>query len=212
MTPQQVDARIQAFMASGQFNLNRIPYHVHNGKDSPFIYLPTMQYSGYIQGDGTLSRTRPYPSGWSGSRTGNGAYLITHSINSTFYTVDASMVATSGNPRPMIPVISSQGATSFALVWFAPGLLTATGAISGTSTTLSANWQDATGSYLAAFSDGETKTVSLTNGATTCTWTGSLANTCDPSFSVSLDTTFNFTLTHVTNTKPGWPLYNKNAT
>ncbi len=215
LTPQDtvaIDQRIQAYMASGQFNLNRVPFHTHNGKDSPFIFLPTVQYAGLLNSDGTLSRVYPFPSGWSRARTGNGVYTITHNLNTTFYSVVATPIASAANVRAMTAVLSNVNANSFTVAMFAPGLLTATGAISGTSLTLSAAWQDPSGSYIAMFSDGEFKTVTLTNGATTCSWTGSLTNTCDPSFAVTLDTVFNFVLTHVTNTKPGWPLYNKNAT
>lgn len=215
LTPQdrqEVQAMIQATKANEQFSLNRMPFHTHNGKDSPFIYLPTVAYAGYIQGDGTLSRTAPFPSGWNLSHPGNGQYGIQHNLGSTFYVVTATAIGVSANARPMVPRVTSRGANDFTITWYAPGMLTATAAISGASCTLSSNWQGTTGSYLIMFSDNESKVVTLTNGATTCTWSGNLTNTCDPAMSVSLETTFQFVLTHVSNTKAGWPLYNKNAT
>lgn len=198
--------------ASSQFKLSRVDFHTHNGKDSPFIFSPTAAYAGLIQGDGTLSRTAPFPSGWSFTHPGNGQYGIQHNLGSTFYVVTATAVGVTANARPMVPRVTSAGANDFTITWFAPAMLTATGVISGTSATLSSNWQGSTGSYIVMFSDNETKVVTLTNNAATCTWTGSLTNTCDPAMSVSLETTFQFVLTHVSNTKAGWPLYNKNAT
>lgn len=45
-----------------------------------------------------------------------------------------------------------------------------------TSATLSGNWTGVTGGYTVGFSDAEIKTVTLTSGATTATWTGGLTN------------------------------------
>lgn len=47
----------------------------------------------------------------------------------------------------------------------------------GTSATLTSNWGLSTGAYTVFFSDGESRSVTLTNGATTATWTGSLTGT-----------------------------------
>lgn len=55
------------------------------------------------------------------------------------------------------------------------------GATSGTvsqfnwSGTTSAFWQGATGAYPVTFADGETRSVTLTNGASTASWTGALS-------------------------------------
>lgn len=54
------------------------------------------------------------------------------------------------------------------------GALTFTGGPSGTSATLNANWPNVTGIYRVQFSDGEVRQVTLTNGATTATWSGAL--------------------------------------
>lgn len=68
------------------------------------------------------------------------------------------------------------GATTFAQM---PGNipLVFTAAPTGASATLAATWNNTTGSYLVVFSDWESRTVTLTNAATTATWTGSLAGT-----------------------------------
>lgn len=45
----------------------------------------------------------------------------------------------------------------------------------GTSSALAVNWGHTSGTYLAQFSNNEVRYVTLTNGATTCTWAGALA-------------------------------------
>ena len=45
-----------------------------------------------------------------------------------------------------------------------------------TSATLSGNWSQPSGTYNITFSDAEVRSCTLTNGATTCTWTGGLNN------------------------------------
>lgn len=47
----------------------------------------------------------------------------------------------------------------------------------GTSATLAASWPGTTGSYTVVFSTYESRTVTLTNAATTATWSTSLAGT-----------------------------------
>lgn len=46
-----------------------------------------------------------------------------------------------------------------------------------TSATLTSNWVGTTGTQTVTFSDGETRTATFTNGATTMTWSGGLINT-----------------------------------
>lgn len=68
-----------------------------------------------------------------------------------------------------------------------PSLLTftATLAAAATSGTLAANWTRPTGGYAVTLSNGETRTITLTNGATTATWSGGLANICQAAATVS---------------------------
>jgi hypothetical protein len=58
-----------------------------------------------------------------------------------------------------------------AAVTFTAGILAA-----ATSATLSVVWPNASGSWQVQFSDGETRAVTFTNGATTATWSGGLSN------------------------------------
>lgn len=101
--------------ASSQFSLNRIPFHSHNGKDSPSIVFPTLTYSGYVTSDGKKSRTRPFPPGWGITRVSAGLYTITHKLNTSFYVVNAI-----GNDTTQICVpkylISTSG-NSFQILW-----------------------------------------------------------------------------------------------
>lgn len=56
---------------------------------------------------------------------------------------------------------------------------------SGASTAIASNWTGTTGSYLVVFSDWESRTVTLTNNATTATWTGSLVGS--PTVTATID-------------------------
>lgn len=71
-----------------------------------------------------------------------------------------------------------------------------TAAPSGASATLTTNWTGATGSYTVVFSDFESRSVTLTNAATTATWTGNL--TGSPTATATVD---GYT------TPPGAPTY-----
>jgi hypothetical protein len=46
----------------------------------------------------------------------------------------------------------------------------------GGAPTTNANWNGATGNWIVNFSNGEQRLVALTNGATTCTWSGALSS------------------------------------
>lgn len=59
-------------------------------------------------------------------------------------------------------------------------------AASATSATLATAWASPTGSYTVLFSDGSTKSATLTNGATTMTWAGGLTQAVLGQFNVSI--------------------------
>lgn len=56
---------------------------------------------------------------------------------------------------------------------------------SGTSATLAANWTGTTGAYLVVFSDWQSRSVTLTNAATTATWSTALVGT--PTATATID-------------------------
>lgn len=63
--------------------------------------------------------------------------------------------------------------------------LTASPAAGATSATLVTAFPYITGTFAATFSDGETRTVTLTAAATTVTWSGGLVSAVQPSISVA---------------------------
>ncbi len=82
----------------------------------------------------------------------------------------------------------TNGSTSVTWTPALPGILYYTvNAISSgdTSATLGTAWAFPTGSYLISFSDGSTKTATLTLNATTMTWAGGLSNNVLGQFNVS---------------------------
>lgn len=64
---------------------------------------------------------------------------------------------------------------------------TATTSISGgaTSLTLTGNWGGITDTYEITFSNGDTRTVNLTNGSTAVTWTGGLSSTATTALQIN---------------------------
>lgn len=66
-----------------------------------------------------------------------------------------------------------------------PYTFTASLAASATSATLSTAWAFPTGSYVISFSDGSTKTATLTLNSTAVTWSGGLAEAVGTTFYVS---------------------------
>ncbi|HYB63631.1 MAG TPA: hypothetical protein VEC59_00060, partial [Steroidobacteraceae bacterium] len=73
-----------------------------------------------------------------------------------------------------------------------PVTFTAALAAGATSGTLAAAWSNATGAYLVTFSDGESASVTLTNAATTATWSTALANAVTVSANASVPTASNW--------------------
>lgn len=75
----------------GRFGLNTIPFHTHNGTDSPSIFSPTIVYTGYVPADGLVNDS-PFvflPTGWTVELQAGYIYKITHNLNTDFYTVTA---------------------------------------------------------------------------------------------------------------------------
>ena len=120
----------------------------------------------------------------------------------------------------LIPILALAGNAPFGIFGGAPTFATLPGnlaltfasAPSGSSTAITPSWQGTTGSYLVVFSDWESRSVTLTNGATTATWTGALVGT--PTVNAAIDgytatpasPTFGFTsdLGLVLSTGSGW--------
>jgi hypothetical protein len=101
-------------------------------------------------------------------------------LNDMYFTRPANTGSFDNNP---IVDASASGTLTFAS---GPG----SGSTSGT---LAANWTQPTGAYNVTFSDGEVRSVTLTNGATTATWTGGLSNTVTTAATLPFETIFSDT-------------------
>lgn len=204
MTPDQVqkmiDAAIKANAQQQQYGPAVVPFHTHNGIDSATIKSPITSYMGQVAINGGAGPI--FPKGWTCKETGFGQYTITHNLGyqDKNYTVFASSVDTIAN---YIIVNATSGNTyqnEFIIQWaqlYNP-FVALTGSLSSgaTSATLSSTWPGPTGSYLVNFSNGDIRLVTLTNGATTATWTPGISSAATNSFAASLlaNVSFMFTL------------------
>lgn len=85
-----------------RFGVNNIPFHTHNGIDSPSIFSPTITYTGYIPSDGLVNQT-PFvflPTGWTVELQFPGTtdiYKVTHNLGTSFYSVVVNQVGPGGS-------------------------------------------------------------------------------------------------------------------
>lgn len=103
----------------------------------------------------------------------SGVYLTTFSTGETravTYALNSTAVSWTG-------ALTTTPTTAFSVTAGANAVITFTAAPSGTSATLTASWARASASYMVYFSDGETRSVQLTNGQTTASWTTALTGT-----------------------------------
>ena len=82
---------IQRSAGQSQFRLNAIPFHTHNGTDSPYVFTSTVQYTGYVPSDADISGASIdgfllFPQGWT-MEVASDTYTITHNLNTEYYTV-----------------------------------------------------------------------------------------------------------------------------
>ena len=107
--------------------------------------------------------------------------------------IKAALAAADTGPWVFIDPLTDSWYNSAGGSWTGSGLPWVTGSskvtnnlsftaaiLAAESTTLSSNWTGTTGTYSVLFSDGNLRTVTLTNGATTATWTGQGAVTGTP--------------------------------
>lgn len=108
------------------------------------------------------------------------------------WTNPSGQISTTFSDGEIRNVTYTNGSTSMSWQGGLIGLqfqLTTTVASGGTSATLLTPWAYITGSYLIQFSDGEQKTVTLTNLSTAVSWTGGLAGLVQAYFNTSVITT-----------------------
>lgn len=93
MTPDQVQQMITTALTSydqnQRFGVSTVPFHNHNGINSPVIKTPVTSYVGYIGPDGETGAI--FPKGWSVQYTNVGGvqpnYTIFHNLGNTNYTI-----------------------------------------------------------------------------------------------------------------------------
>jgi len=92
-------------------------------------------------------------------------------------TGDAGIVSTNWNKNTYSTAVVSAGALQLGLTSpFDVSTYSFTGAVAGgaTSATLSENWAEASGNFTIRFSNTDERVCTLTNGLTSCTWSGGL--------------------------------------
>lgn len=103
-----------------RFQLTPVAKHVHNGGDSPFIYMPTVAYTGAISYSGRPYNILPFPSGWKIEKgsTNSGRYRITHNLGTTLYTVVVIQLKTTPpNPDNAAGSVFNMGPKTFEVEW-----------------------------------------------------------------------------------------------
>ena len=195
----QVRQMIQAFAQQQQFGPAIVPFHDHNGINSPTIKSPITSYMGQVAINGGAGPI--FPQGWTCKETGFGQYTITHNLGyqDNNYTVFASSVDTVANyiiTNATNPNYQNEFVIQWAQLYNPFVSLTGSVAVGATSATLSSSWPGPTGPYLVNFSNGLIRIVTLTNSATTATWTTGLQSAATSTISASLlaNASFMFTL------------------
>jgi hypothetical protein len=95
---------------AAQFAVPKVPYHEHNGVDSPSLNPPVATYIGFVPYDITdVTLQYILPGGWSLRYDGVGIYTIIHNLgkisNQNFYAFVAN--ATQSTNVVVIPVITT---------------------------------------------------------------------------------------------------------
>lgn len=97
-----VQDEIKRNEGTGRFGLKSIPFHTHNGTDSPSIFSPTITYTGYVPSDGLVNQS-PFvflPTGWKVELMFPGTtdiYKITHNLGTSFYSVIVNQAGPGGS-------------------------------------------------------------------------------------------------------------------
>lgn len=92
--------------SNGRFGLQNIPYHIHNGADSPTVFQPNITYIGWISDVGTPILL---PKGWTSSG-GVGIYVVTHNLgNNALYVVTANASADTGSGFDVVAISNPNG-------------------------------------------------------------------------------------------------------
>jgi hypothetical protein len=100
------------------YTFQNVPFHTHNGIDSPNVYQPQITYTGTVTYLGQAFRNLPFPDGWSVARAGTGVYSVTHGLNTLLYTVMVTQLLTTPPDALAIPIVIDLSAIGFTVRWF----------------------------------------------------------------------------------------------
>jgi hypothetical protein len=79
---------VQRGAAASRFNVQSIPYHVHNGVDAPQVFSPTLTYVGRVPYDLTEPGLEYIlPVGWTIINHGGNYYEVVHNLDTFSYVV-----------------------------------------------------------------------------------------------------------------------------
>lgn len=124
---QTIQTEISKAGSAARFNVQGIPQHVHNNIDAPFAYQPSLSYTGTVlEGDaiGPVSPTPLlFPNGWTvdfqdTSSPSAGAYIVTHSLNTDYYSVVVTPLENNPNNPTFVGVNIQTNPSNFLLYFF----------------------------------------------------------------------------------------------
>lgn len=106
-----VRQEIRSNQGRNEYRVNDVPFHTHNGTDSPFAYNPYNVYVGLIQED---SFPLILPSGWTVDHVSTGIYNINHNLGTDLYVMTVSPILSI--TIPVASVIPDENFTQ--VTWF----------------------------------------------------------------------------------------------
>jgi hypothetical protein len=118
-----VQEELQKNQLRSGFRMQQIPFHTHNGTDSPPIFQSQMTYVGVVYGaTGVPYRNLPFPQGWSIQKfQSDGIYRINHNLQTLNYSVQLTqLLDTTVTPIPAWGTVLGQSTTYFDVAWVYP--------------------------------------------------------------------------------------------
>lgn len=205
MNEDQVRKIVQDEMQKAQYNVSNVPFHVHNQIDSPNI--PAISVTDFVSlpSNNTSNDTAGVPDPYAGVISDDNISPFEDAFPNVVYPTTViggfspgDYSNFNGGDAPLGTLIGFYNANTLGTVsqlWIAleethTTELNFTGSVSSgaTSATLDVIWIWQDGDYIVKFSNGNTRTVTFSNGATTATWTGGLTSNATAIFNVTIFT------------------------